>query len=168
MAMRLAFLLLLLSSCGYHRMKDGAPFPFKGDVLRGSDIKRIVSGSDTGQYGPHSPEAAPASLESGLDEPQYAGLFWKKALDMNMRRGAAGKPHLYPSVMKWARAENGHSDVASLEAFVEAEWGTAEGLNVPSHPNGRPDAAAQRAYFATEEGREYARKWRRSDLTHRQ
>ena len=147
------------------RMKDGAPFPFKDDTIRGSDIKRIITGSDMGQYGPHiSQEELPALAAAVFGDTQYDQLFWKQALVVNRERQENCLPWVFKACINWAAAECGHKDVPELFAFIEAEWETAKLFNVPGFPNDNQDVRGQREFFTSEQGKEYALKWRAYDV----
>lgn len=142
------------------QMKTGHVFQLGTELIRGSDIRRIQKGADTGEYGPHTVTHNPIpALEQGINSPQYAEFFWKKVLDVNRRREHEGKPHLYPSVVKWASAQCGHKNIDELEAFIDAEWETATEHNVPTRLVDLEVVPMTKAYFSTEEGRAYAMKW---------
>ena len=148
------------------RMKDGAPFPFKSDTIRGSDIKRIVTGSDTGSYGPHSTDEEPMpSLAANVFGTEvYDQMFWKQVIDQNRLRQDQGLPWVFNACVNWAVAENRHKNVPELFAFIQAEWETAQEFNVKRFPNDAQDIQAQRQFMSTDDGKQYAMKWRAYDV----
>lgn len=116
------------------RMKDGNVFELAGALIRGSDIKRVVKGHDSGEYGPHlsGSQQAYLTLEEGMDLEVYAEFFWKKVADMNMRRQREDKFWMYAALVKWAQDENGGTkNLSEIEAFVDSEPELAKEKNVP-------------------------------------
>lgn len=146
-------------------MKDGAVFQLGTDLIRGSDIKRVIKGADTGEYGPHSNDVDLPSLAASIFNTEaYGELFWKQVIDQNRIRQAAGKAWIFNACVNWAVAENRHRNVPELFAFIEAEWETAAQFNVPKFPNDSADIRGQRDFLATDAGKQYAMLWRRFDV----
>lgn len=146
-------------------MKDGAVFELGTDMIRGSDIKRIIQGKDTHEYGPHGITSSTLpSLEEGIVDPEYASLFWNKVLRKNKERMQQGKPWVYAACISWATDQNGHGDVDELFLFIDSEVDEAMKHNDPEYAQDRPGERRriqeeQRAFFATEDGRAYQRRW---------
>lgn len=142
------------------RMTDGGVFELAGELIRGSDIKRVVKGADTGQYGPHTPSNPLLSIASEVfSTKKYDDFFWKRVIDRNKDREAKGMCYYYQAAVVWARQQNGHADVPELFAFLDSELEEATRRNLPDAPNNKPDSSAQRAFFASDEGKGYAAKW---------
>ena len=148
------------------RMTDGGVFELAGALLRGSDIKRVIKGADLGQYGPHSTESNELlSIGAQVFGTQhYEKLFWKQVIDQNRIREGAGEPWVFGACVNWAAAECRHQDVPELFRFITAEWETAKDFNVRGFPNDNQDVGLQRSFFATEEGRAYAHRWKGFDV----
>lgn len=147
-----------------YAMKSGTTIEFKEGLVQGTSIARYARNHSAGPM-----NTSQLQIEAGeiFTKSAIPG-FWQTILKLNQeRKGQSAKlPWLYAAFIEKCRELSGITDSQELVKFITEEWeNLPTDLNTPQPDSSsfkRENKRIRDAFFATEEGQEYARKWRMS------